>query len=420
LNSSLERQISRRRFLSGAVAFGLAGAGVACGGDDDKEDDEELSPAAQRRRTSTAIARATARAEAKATPTPEATVADDEITLLDLLDAIPNTDGNRATVNLNHYGRAATAAGLKAYPPRLAPGKEVTDFARALVDAGIAPADISGFRKLSDIDSWRYEIGFSFEQIEADAYAGSSPATQQALFGAFSVADIDVAVTTDPTWSPVLTRQKYQGVEYYSWGEELKVDVRRISTVRPLGRGDRMAASGTRIFWAAKDSAMAELISVETGKSNSLTKTESFRQIAGAMEERHAHAAGLTTDANRFRLKSHPGVDAALAAKIEKESQLPPFEAIGYGAFLDKSGASYIVAIMYYQTKADAKPAATALADRIRTGTSLRTGKPWNEVFKSAFAIVPDGNLVLADIQTNTPSLWRDIFNSGDSLTLVK
>lgn len=411
--------ISRRRFIALAAGAGALSVGSGCGGagsnDENTGDDEEPSRSDERR-TTTAVAKTTATArakrDAKATPEPEVgkdqAPGGDGITLPSLLERLPNSDGNRESVTLNHYGRAAAAAGLSAYPPRNSDAGTVVKFATALVNAGLAPTDISGYRQLQNVEYWRYEIGFSFEQIEADAYGGALPALEQVLLGAFSMDDIELAVTTDPTWSPILSRQEYQGVKYYSWGPELAVDPKRISTVHPLGRGDRMAASESRIFWTAKDSAMAELISTEGGKSNSLAKTAPFLGLVNAFETRNAHVMAITANANRFKVGSPAG-----------EPQVDPFDAIAMGAVGDGKTYSVLVGLAY-ASKAVAQRNAANLEGRLSKGTSMRMSKPWSQVFTGANKVAVENSLVIAELPTSTPALWRDILFSSDSLVVVK
>ena len=88
------------------------------------------------------------------------------------------------------------------------------------------------------------------------------------------------------------------GIKFYSWGEDLAVDIKKIyapPAFDRLGRGGRIAVLDEYVFRTLETRGMKRLIDVSLGRRDSLADVDEFRLLATGLDELNAYS-GLLTD----------------------------------------------------------------------------------------------------------------------------
>lgn len=364
--------------------------------------------------TSTPSPAPTASATATSSPTVSATATATEAPpatrWLELLALVPATEANAAFVLANDYEAAREAYDVE-LPPDGADADEVRRYVVSLIgpgrNGGLSPSDLSGMGTRIDPAAWRAELGFSPTDVDADILAGAPPEQSVALAGRFDPASIEAAVTTDPEWSDLLERKEYGGVEYYAWGEDLAVDLQRVSATRRLGESIRLAADESNVRWAKTTAGIEALIDAGAGVKESLAADETLAGIAAALDHDGVYTALFSTDVDVFGSGGAVACDATC---------LVPYVAFATAVGHDADG-DFIVVVLANQSAGDAIDNATRLDERIQTGASVATGTPWAEYF-TASDIAADGTLVVAKLRTERPRIAFDMVYARDALLM--
>ncbi len=395
------RSRSRVAFL---VAIASAAFFAACGGDSAGT----ATPTATAPPANTPTATATA--TAPPTEVPTATPAPGGSTLLALLQRIPATEDSSKFVFANDYERARENYGVE-LPPATASPDEIERYARALSGApkfnGLRPAEVSGMSATFDPVAWQLELGFTPLAIDADITAGSPPNQYQVLRGRFEPAVIAAAVGSDPKWSDALTQAAHEGVAYYSWGEDLAIDIKRVSATRRLGESIRVATDGEYFSWAKWTEGLTSMLDAGAGRAKSLADLGPFGAMAAAMSDAGVYTVLLSTDAAQFAAPSSAACgDGCLLA---------------YDAFATAAGhnadGDFVVIVLAQQDEASAKENAARIEQRVSTGSSAVTQRAWSEYFTDT-EIVVNGSLIVATLRTDKPRIAFDMVFTRDTLLL--
>ncbi len=323
------------------------------------------------------------------------------------LSIVPATEGASDFVVVNDIATAADAAGVTAPGP----GTDDTalgDYFTAISGSddspvAVAPGELIRQNALEDAD-WRTELGWAPVDLTGDVSAGEPPNHLQAFFADFDAAAVDDAVHTDPTWSDQLEEVTYDGLTYYSWGEDASIDPAGLSTVRRLGESARLFVDEDAglAYWTRTTELMEQALDTFTGGAPSLADDPELGPMAAALDDLGAYSAVLTADAEQF----------AGAGELE------PYDAVATGAAV-VDGQPRLLLVYANPDEATAEANAETLADLVANGASSANGRPWSDAL-GAGEIEVDGTLVTASFPTEDARLWNGIFLQRDSLLATR
>jgi hypothetical protein len=323
------------------------------------------------------------------------------------LSVVPATEGASDFVVVNDFADAAAAAGVT--PPGAgADESALIAYFRELsgLDEGpaaVAPAELTQQSAIDDA-GWRAELGWAPVDLTGDVSAGEPPNHLQAFFADFDAAAVDDAVHTDPTWSDQLEEVTYDGLTYYSWGEDASIDPAGQSTVRRLGESARLFVDEDAglAYWTRTTELMEQALDTFTGGAPSLADNPELGPMAAALDDLGAYSAALTADAEAFA----------------GGGELEPYDAVATGAAV-VDGQPRLLLVYANPDEATAEANAETLADLVANGASSANGRPWSDAL-GAGEIEVDGTLVTASFPTEDARLWNGIFLQRDSLLATR
>ncbi len=297
--------------------------------------------------------------------------------MIGLLRRIPDTADSAAEVTLGDLSAAAAAAGVGRPAPG-APAIEATDFLASMPRDLLLPPLLAD--SAPELESLRAELGFDPTLVSTAAAAGRAPSLYQAMTGDFSASAIEDAVRTDPAWSALLEEGEHSGVAYYSWGNDFQIDVTRVTGVRKLGQGGRLALDDGCLYWAVWTAGIEGMIDAGAGLVPSLADREPLRRVAEALEDAGVYSAILTDDPLLE--------DAAVSGPT-----------LGIGGGRDEAGAFWVM-VAIHDDAASAEEAAAAVRAILGGGTLLSTGQPWSERVAS-FEVTVEGDMLVAVVRSS-------------------
>lgn len=313
---------------------------------------------------------------------------------LKLLSHIPDTKAMRSQVLLSDYGAAKESVDVEGG------GSARDELARLTLDAGLTPSDLVQTVG-RDGDALREELGIPVIDIEREVTAGAPPDTILVLEGGVDRDAIDEATADDRTWSDLRRERRASGQEYYAWdGEQLHPD--RITPVRGLGRGGRLAVDPPVAVWTNTDAAMKASLTASAGDTKSLAENADVRAVVGALEDADAYGMALTD------VPPSPGADTGGPQPLLE----PELVAVGAAA---RDGDPQVIVVLQQASAADAEENATRLRAIAEQGASIVARRPWSELL-SIDDITTDGDLVVATFGTESTRLWYQAVLTRDSL----
>jgi len=243
------------------------------------------------------------------------------------------------------------------------------------------------------------ELGIDPSRVFLAITAGTPPETYQVLEGAFDAAAIDTAVRSDPIWSGLLSTAEHRGVTYYTWGGDFETDLTRVTTVRPLGRGGRLALHAGFLYWVPWTAGMEELIDAGAGAVPTLADDSRLAQAARALAAAGVYSAILT---------DRPLVDDAAVSGL----------VLGIGGGRDGAGAYWVI-VAVHDTAAAAQESAAAVRSVLSEGTILSTGQPWSERVTGFDIKVADEMLVAVVRSAGREGDWLQAYYTRESLLVA-
>jgi hypothetical protein len=313
---------------------------------------------------------------------------------LALLAHVPDNAAARSFVVLNDYDAAREVVDIEGG------GSKQLKFARLTLDGGMAPSELVQTVGREG-DALRKELGIPVTSIEREVLAGEAPDTILVLEGGVDRDDVDEATANDDAWSDLRTERRFAGQPYYAWdGEKLHVD--RITPVRRLGRGGRVAVDPPLAVWTNTDQAMKESLAASSGDEPSLADDRDVQAVVGALQEAGAYTMTLTDQ------PPSAGIDTG-----GPEPLLTP-ELLALGAAAT-DGEPALVVVLQQASAADAKENAERLRAIAEDGTSVVSRAPWSDLLE-VDDISTDGDLVVARFAADTPRLWLQVVLARDSL----
>ena len=310
-----------------------------------------------------------------------------------LLARVPDTAAYRELVLLNDYKGAREAFDVQ--------GKDAQHrLTRLTLDAGLSPSDLVQTVARDD-DALRAELGIPVTAVERELTAGNPPDTILVLDGGVDRDEVDSATARDDTWSDLRKERTHAGQPYFAWdGEDLHVD--RITPVRQLGRGGRLAVDAPLAVWTNTDAAMEASLDASAGDERSLADDRDVGRVVDALQDADAYAMALTDQ------PPAPSADTGGPRPLLTPSLL------ALGAAAD-DGDPRLVVVLQQDTPADAKENADRLRAIVEDGTSLVNGRPWRRLLHTD-RVRTDGDLVIATFDADTARLWLQVLLARDSL----
>lgn len=230
--------------------------------------------------------------------------------------------------------------------------------------------------------------------------AGATPRQIEVLRGRFDPEAFDCALSTClGECTPPDLQDKYQGVTFYSWGEDYEADLTNIfgaPALDQLGRGGRIAIQGRYVFRTLGTGEMTSTIDASQRNRSSLADREDYRLLAQGLSELGAYAVFLTDQSQGFEEVLQAlceGLGKTFGERDcvrigdqlqEREPMLRRYQMLATGVGKDKEGA-YTALVLVHADEASARDNAVLLRSRIAEGNSLRFhGLSWADFFDTS------------------------------------
>jgi hypothetical protein len=335
---------------------------------------------------------------------------------LELLAFTPDTPDIRKYIEMNDYAALRRLHGVEA-PVTVA---DVADYRRKILvpPNGALPSHISGLGQQFDPEMWLGQLGFHPGQVDADLRAGSPPDNVEAVRGRFDARAIDAAIDKDTSAvRKLLTKTTHEGSTLYIWGEDNKLDFQSRSTLRPLGRGERLAVKGDTLLWAHSTAPVQAMLDAAAGKKPSLAAATEIKLLVNGLKKHDLYAVAITSETPTPDTMDVVGSNPSLVREARDASfreALKPYSwlAIGYGQ--DAQGP-FSVALLLHVNEALAKENVAKLTAKIDTGRSAQSATAWKDLI-TAHEVVADGRVVVAKLRTTRRTLLTEVLQKRDSL----
>ena len=178
----------------------------------------------------------------------------------------------------------------------------------------------------------RRYLGFDLRDVQRGAEVGLPPEKLEVLQGDFDPSVTARALAACTECEPPEATER-AGIKFYSWGEDLRVDIKKIlapPAFDRLGRGSHIAVQTNHVFRSLELAGMRSLIDTSLGRQDSLAEVDEFRLLAAGLDELNAYSGLLTdetqsldqviADLNTFTQEEQ----AALRSRLETEPLLCP------------------------------------------------------------------------------------------------
>lgn len=311
-----------------------------------------------------------------------------------LLDRVPDTGASGDLMVVDLAG--AAAAGGVAVPTPGASAGEIADYLLGLPRDTLVPDLLQD--PFPDFDALTRELGIDAALVTAAIMASNPPETYQVLAGDFDPAAVDTAVRSDSVWGDLLTTAEHQGVAYYAWGEDFESDLRRVTAVRPQGRGGRLALDDGWLYWVPWTAGIEGLIDAGAGRVATLADDPAFARAAAALQAAGVYAAVLT---------GRPLLDAAVSALV-----------LGAGGGRDEAGAFWTIAAVH-RSAAEAEAAAAEVGRVLAEGSTSATRQPWSERVSDVQVTLDDALMVVTVRSTFPAGDWWQAFSTRDAVMVA-
>jgi len=279
--------------------------------------------------------------------------------------------------------------------------------------SGYTPRVILG--ELPADEEWEQTLGFVTADVDQTIYAGALPVHYyEAVRGRFNRDDVDNAARTGPG-NDILEIVPYQGSDFYSWGEDHNINFSLRSTVRPLGKGFRLALVDDFIFWVGWTDGIKEMIDSYEDNIDSLADIEDYQLLAQGLEELDVCYAFFSAESQSIShikevykefIEQPDPSDASkrFAAELEEPVLLKPYQALVTGAGIDEEGY-YMTIVLLNSSEELAQENATLLEQRINQAKITWRGDKWSDLIES-MEIENKGQLTLARLYGEVCVYW--------------
>ena len=300
---------------------------------------------------------------------------------LEMLAVIPDTSGARRELMLVDLTTVRELYDIS-LPGEQADNDAVLDYLLELGELRLGGPFISGMDQFAfqTNPTFRKHLSFDARNVDRFAWAMTAPGQLEVVWGSFEPEETDRALW-GCTECPEPLRQEHRGVPFYSWGEDMMVDVAARLTppaFDQIGRGGRIAVQRGRVFRTVRTNDMEDLIDASEGKSRSLADVDEFERMAQAIETMGAYGAFLSD--LPFGL-SDTTVDLGFTPELN-HVPLRPYKTFATGAGKDAEGA-YMVLVLVHDDADLAGENKDRLQAIIDEASSSLTAEPWSEFVDS-------------------------------------
>ena len=281
----------------------------------------------------------------------------------------------------------------------------------------------------------REYLGFDIRNEDQSMVAGVLGRQLEVLHGRFDPEATDRALSScSGECTPPDTREEYQGVMFYSWGDDYKVDPKKKlapSAFDHIGRGGRIAVQDSYVFRTLGTDDMKSLLDTSLAESRSLADVDEFLLLARGMSELGAYAMFLTDQTQGFEetLKVLcEGFDLTMSDQFclrigaqveERQPMLRRYNSFATGVGKDEQGA-YTALVLVHADDGSASDNVRLLRRRLEDGTSFYDGTTWVEFFDTdSLDISAKGRVLLAKLRPieGIPPLWiKLVYRRGQLL----
>ena len=283
----------------------------------------------------------------------------------EVLRLIPDTPRARSSVYINDYAKVRELLDIQLPVPN-ADDDEIMEYFMRLRGApsgdscGIQEAPWINGMSLQDPPQFlanRQYLGFDLRNVDQSALVGFGPPRQvEVLVGRFDPEATEQALNACPECPPPLY-QDYQGVPFYSWGEDMEMNPQmRLSppAFDTFGRGGRIAVQDEHVFRAIWTEGIEELIDASLGHRASLADVEEFRLLAQGLSDVGACSGWISDDPEALALM--------LRLTFEEVPPLIALKAFAVGGGLDQTGRFTAMVLLHEDTVSAMESLATLRA----------------------------------------------------------
>lgn len=277
-------------------------------------------------------------------------------------------------------------------------------------------------KELPADEEWKQTLGFVTADVDQTIYAGALPVHYyEAVRGRFNRDDVDNAARTGPG-NDILEIVAYQGHEFYSWGEDHGINFALRSTVRPLGKGFRLALVDDFIFWVGWTDGIKEMIDSYEDNIDSLADIENYKLLAQGLEEldgccaffsAESQSQSYVEDMYQAMLEDPSSeIRQLFLEEVERQVRLKPYQALATGAGIDEKGY-YLAIVLLNSSEEVAQENAALLEQRINQAKIAWRGDKWSDLIES-MEIESKGQLTLARLYGEVCVYWDSFEMLGE------
>ena len=349
---------------------------------------------------------------------------------------IPLSEDSRAFVSFNDYTLAREANGIQA-PAEDASDEDLEEYLFELfisldTPTGLAEGPwISGFswNAIEQQEQMSY-LGFDIGDMEQSILAGEPPYVLEVASGRIDPEDTESSLSRcTECEEPEI--HEHSGIKFYSWGEDLELDFKKIfqpPAFDGLGRGSRIAVLDSLVFRTLETAGMRSLIDTYRDNRDSLADDPDMALAAGALQNLGVYSAILFGDVERFTTDP---LDSLLSAEeraqlekaraelgMEAEDAPDEFSVLGTGVAKDSDGF-FTMLVFVYEDADVANRNVQDLEEMLANGKSIAAGQPWTEYFPQS-EVWSDGRALIARLRTERPAIWLQVVFNNENLLMPK
>jgi len=361
-----------------------------------------------------------------------------ESSFLEMLKLVPDAPATRYSVYISDHAKIRESYDIPLPPPD-ADDEAIAEYIMALAgDISAMPSDPSAGRRLGGTSFVsgmgpsliygflspirRRNIGFGPQDVDQDIQAGPPPATFEAIKGRFDTPAIKQAVNRYESEMPRF--EQYEGITVIDWGyggnEIMLGKVLAPPAFDNLGRCRPLGVEDSYIFRAFDTDSIEAMIDASHGQLTSLADNPDFSLMAEALSEMGAYSVFLTDQGQDLDFLERA---AELEESVTPEEiiagvgqLLSPYRTLATGVGKDDEGPFMTIVLVYDQPE-QASSDVAVLKQRIETGTSLSTGRPWQDLIDS-WEVWADGRSLRARLHGQIVGGWLEIVYQRDTLLL--
>lgn len=215
------------------------------------------------------------------------------------------------------------------------------------------------------------------------------PGRFDVVYGDFKASDVIGAFDCDKC--PLARKASDNGRDYYTWTDDpeaISLDHRFAPpTFDAFGRAGVLALREGVAYRTLAVADMKALLAARDGKS--LADDPAYLALAKALDEQGTANAFITSRGQTLKNidytafgATNPEARAQLEAAAKGKTVLRPYQLMGIGQG-NKGGQTFMVIVLFNETKDRAAENARLAKERIASETSLRSNRPWAEIFTS-------------------------------------